>query len=392
MVRPPPRRGRGRPRRPCGFARTSAGVPSAMTSPWSSTVTRSLMPMTTRMSCSMSSTVRPSSARRRRMKSVISRVSLLFMPAVGSSSRSSFGRVPRARAISSRRWSPYGRLRAQVSAALVEADQLEEAHALVDRVLLLVEHARACAGTASHQWLLRWTLMPTRTLSRADIVPNSRMFWNVRPMPSAVTSWGLQGLELLAPHGHDRLAVESISPVGRRVGAGDHVEEGRLAGAVRADERDDRAARDVEVDVVDRQQATEPLGHAAGPDEELGRRGWRRSARLGSSCDGHSVLASPGRLRRPASAVELGLAVRRDARRCRVSTSTPISASAVLRGRATLSSAARWRLGRKPSGRNRIISHEDHPKIRKLNCAGSGIGRDRRWIRWPSQGRNVLSM
>ena len=32
--------------------------------------------------------------------------------------------------------------------------------------------------------------MPTRTLSIADIVPNSRMFWNVRPIPSAVTWCG----------------------------------------------------------------------------------------------------------------------------------------------------------------------------------------------------------
>ena len=37
-----------------GLARISSGVPSAMRSPWSSTVIRSLMPMTTRMSCSMS--------------------------------------------------------------------------------------------------------------------------------------------------------------------------------------------------------------------------------------------------------------------------------------------------------------------------------------------------
>ena len=41
--------------------------------------------------------------------------------------------------------------------------------------------------------------MPTRTLSSADIVPNSRMFWNVRPMPSAVTSWGLSDLDLAGP-------------------------------------------------------------------------------------------------------------------------------------------------------------------------------------------------
>ena len=49
----------------------------------------------------------------------------------------------------------------------------------------------------SHQWLLRWTWMPTRTLSSADIVPNSRMFWNVRPIPSAVTSCGLRDRTLL---------------------------------------------------------------------------------------------------------------------------------------------------------------------------------------------------
>ena len=44
-----------------GSRRTSSGVPSAIFSPWSRTVTRSLMPMTTFMSCSMSRTVRPSS-------------------------------------------------------------------------------------------------------------------------------------------------------------------------------------------------------------------------------------------------------------------------------------------------------------------------------------------
>ena len=46
-----------------GSRRTSSGVPSAIFSPWSRTVTRSLMPMTTRMSCSISRTVRPRSRR-----------------------------------------------------------------------------------------------------------------------------------------------------------------------------------------------------------------------------------------------------------------------------------------------------------------------------------------
>ena len=40
------------------------------------------------------------------MKSIIVCDSLGFMPAVGSSRSSTFGRVARARAISSRRWSP----------------------------------------------------------------------------------------------------------------------------------------------------------------------------------------------------------------------------------------------------------------------------------------------
>ena len=55
-------------------------------------------------------------------------------------------------------------------------------------------------------------------------------------------------------------AVEQ-DPAGRRlVEPGEHVEEGRLAGAVRADDRDDRLRRDVDRHVADRQQAAEHLG------------------------------------------------------------------------------------------------------------------------------------
>src|SRR5439155_5943777 len=57
----------------------------------------------------------------------------------------------------------------------------------------------------------------------------------------------------------DVLAVED-DPAGRRlVDAGQHVEERRLAGAVRPDQRDDRAARDREVDVVRRDETAELL-------------------------------------------------------------------------------------------------------------------------------------
>ena len=130
------------------------------------------------------------------MKSVIWRVSLLFMPAVGSSSSRSFGRVASARAISSRRWSPYGRFRAHVSDRLSRSTSFSsDMHSAIDAC-----SSRSMLGlrrTESHQWLFRWTLWPTRTLSSADIVPNRRMFWKVRPIPRAVTSWGFMALTFL---------------------------------------------------------------------------------------------------------------------------------------------------------------------------------------------------
>ena len=89
-----------------GFARTSAGLPSAIFSPWSSTVMCSETRMITFMSCSISTTVMPRSSRSLCMKSVSSADSCGFMPAVGSSSSRIFGSDASARAISTRRWSP----------------------------------------------------------------------------------------------------------------------------------------------------------------------------------------------------------------------------------------------------------------------------------------------
>jgi hypothetical protein len=55
------------------------------------------------MSCSITTIVKPRSSRSLPIRWVISCVSLGFIPAVGSSSRMSFGMVAMARAISSRR-------------------------------------------------------------------------------------------------------------------------------------------------------------------------------------------------------------------------------------------------------------------------------------------------
>jgi hypothetical protein len=64
------------------------------------------------------------------------------------------------------------------------------------------------------------------------------------------------GVRRLAGH----VAARELDPAGRRlVDPGEHVEERGLARAVRADQADDRAGRDREVDVVDRDQPAELL-------------------------------------------------------------------------------------------------------------------------------------
>ena len=81
------------------------------------------------------------------------------------------------------------------------------------------------------------------------------MFWKVRAMPSCVIVCGLR--PVMSVPWNDDLAA------GRLVQPGDHVEERRLARAVRPDQADDRALLDREVDPVDRHQAAEALGQAA---------------------------------------------------------------------------------------------------------------------------------
>ena len=67
-------------------------------------------------------------------------------------------------------------------------------------------------------------------------------------------------------------AVEQDRARGRLVDPGELVEERRLAGAVRADQRDDRAARDREVDVVRRDEAAELLAQLGDLDQVVSHR------------------------------------------------------------------------------------------------------------------------
>src|SRR5207245_6765128 len=98
-----------------GLVWISRGSPCAMVTPWSSTRIRSETPITSFMSCSMSTTATPNRSRMSRMSCISSDFSFWLVPAAGSSSRSALGSVARARAISRRRCSPYGRFFARSS-------------------------------------------------------------------------------------------------------------------------------------------------------------------------------------------------------------------------------------------------------------------------------------
>ena len=74
-------------------------------------------------------------------------------------------------------------------------------------------------------------LKPTSTLSSTRQVRKRRMFWNVRAMPARL---------ILTAEADDALVVELTCPRWA-VDAGDDVEGGGLAGAVRADQPDELA-------------------------------------------------------------------------------------------------------------------------------------------------------
>ena len=206
--------------------------------------------MTTRMSCSISSTESSCSSRSRATKAVKSAVSCGFMPAVGSSSSSSFGsRRERARDLEP----------ALVAVRQVLADhgirprkpgvheQLSRAHTRVG--LLALDTGRAQdrfdqVALQPHVHADEHVLERRHVLEEADVLERS---------PDAAVR---EGMWRLTGHVFVR---EDHAPRRRPVDAREHVEERRLAGAVRTDQADDRAARDGEIDVVDRDEAAELL-------------------------------------------------------------------------------------------------------------------------------------
>ena len=108
----------------------------------------------------------------------------------------------------------------------------------------------------------RWW-RPTMMLSRTVMWWNSARFWNVRPIPSAARASGLKPPDIL-PLVADR-------SVGGPVAARDAVDHRGLAGAIRSDDRKPFAGLDVEADVGQRRDATEPQRHPLGFQEQVSR-------------------------------------------------------------------------------------------------------------------------
>ena len=99
-------------------------------------------------------------------------------------------------------------------------------------------------------------------MSSTERPRNERDFWYVRPIPSFARVRGGSVL-ISSPR-------NSIVPDARRDVAGDDVEERRLAGAVRAEDRAPLAVRDVEIDVAHGVEAAEPPADPPQAEDRLG--------------------------------------------------------------------------------------------------------------------------
>ena len=78
--------------------------------------------------------------------------------------------------------------------------------------------------------------------------------------------------DLVGRQAGELVPVEHDAPGRGHVHTREHVEERRLAGSVRPDERDDRPAWDREVDIVRRHEPTELLADALRDEEVVGHR------------------------------------------------------------------------------------------------------------------------
>src|SRR4029453_15133067 len=262
-----------------GSWRTRSGAPQAMVTPWSSTVMCSQIPITSFMSCSINRMPSENWSRSWRMRTIRSPFSRVFIPAAGSSSSSTLG-GGRRRGGGSRGG---GAARGGVPRLLVPA--VGEAHHLQQflgapgdlRLLLLEARGEEDRPPPVHVVVERIHRARHRAVARGaaaqpvDAGPGEDRSLVGEAGHSHVVERGerpeeADGLEgarqsevvdlVRLPPVHP-LAADVDVPVGWRVDAGEDVEGGGLPGTVRPDEPLQVPPADLEIEAVQRPQATE---------------------------------------------------------------------------------------------------------------------------------------
>ena len=153
---------------------------------------------------------------------------------------------------------------------------------------------RAASSESSVQ--ARTSIATSSSCHRVDLVAEEQVRDHVEVLAEreVLVDGGDPKLQCVARAGHgDRLAAEADLAGGRRVHAGEHLDQRRLARAVVADERDDLAGMDVEVDVGQRRDGAEVLADAAQAEDQLAGGG-------GASFDADMAAGSSSRLLRGA--------------------------------------------------------------------------------------------
>src|SRR5690554_640864 len=150
--------------------------------PWCMTATRSTRPRTTSMWCSTMSTVRPDRCTWR-MTSTRPGTSAEPTPAMGSSSRMTWGSVASSIAISSLRLSPCESTPASV--AWWWARPTSSSRSLATRVASSVARGKRMTDTS----LPRATCAASLTFSSALSAGNRLEVWKVRPRPARARRW-----------------------------------------------------------------------------------------------------------------------------------------------------------------------------------------------------------
>ena len=236
-----PRRGRRRPPASRRAATTTAVVSPTISSARPAATTRPALRTTRRshcsassMACVVASTPAPPSAAPRMVSQSLARPSG-STPDVGSSSTSSSGSWARAAAKASRRRSPSGRSRTRVAS----------------------RSARSGSSVAT-AWRPKASREKARFSRHGEVFPEAEPLGHVAQAPARLAV--------------GRCAEQAHRPRARRQQAEQQADQGRLAGAVGAQQADDLAGQHGEVDVVDGREGAEP----ARGGRRLGERGGGR--------------------------------------------------------------------------------------------------------------------